>query len=139
VAAGIPHERVYRYGNVVGGQDNWLAVPAPSRGYLTKFVVKQHTGTTGGFTATLYNSLMATPQSSITADAEKEPVLSQDVYQITQLTAAGASARVDGVSIPYENQDVSAVGRAYKLYLNIHPVDTGTFDIGIGISSFPID
>lgn len=136
--SGMPWDRIYQFAGLRGGQDNYLTVPAPSSGFLNKLVVYQKNGTLGGFTAVLYNSrLAAGANASEPVDAEGVPVSDPAMYEvIAPLTAANnvAVASQYGLQQAYSNQDPGSMGREYRLYLNVHPVNSGDFEVAIAVT-----
>lgn len=130
---GYPFDKTYRFPSLPGGQDSYLKLECPPQGFVSCLVVHQVDGTAGGFTATLYNSMLAVPGGSVATDDGGEGPLDPSVYQRLSVTAA-ASARTAsyaGEAVPYVNQDHHPLGRGRYLVLKVRPADAGTFHVGL--------
>jgi len=123
------------YDNLVADTPNAspyvVELPAPPRGVINRFTVKQTSGALGGYTYAVYNRQEAAAGSADTYDAA--------VHQVVDLqTVAGAAStsQLFQKSYSYSNQDTQDDRGmpTSKLYLTITGGSGKDFDIGYTIT-----
>ncbi len=116
-------------------------LPAPTRGTIVRFIIKQTTGTLSGFTATLYNAELPCGVSAESfADVGADDALSEDMFQIAPefvVNAGGNLSQNFGLDYDYASNELAGNGRlATALWLQIRADGTGdkTFEVAYTIT-----
>lgn len=131
--AGAPWDKIVTLGNLTAGVDNYVMVPAPPRGVITKVVAS---GPSSGFTLDIFNSKDAIPSNASSDSAEGVTVYSQELYKVLPtITTNNAKAEVFNVRYPYENQEFNGRNRDYKLYVRVNPVGGTSVQLALAIES----
>ncbi len=139
----IPYERQLAF-DVVSGQDTCLELPAPPRGTINTFLVKQKDGALEGFEFDLYSKKAACPGESEDPECIDDPLLDSFVYRILPTQQAGNgvdSEELFDKNFAYENRDWDCQRRrSTTIYMRLKPAGTGTktFHIGYAITGAPL-
>jgi hypothetical protein len=135
---------------LVGGQANCVWLPAPQRGTLNRLIIKQISGTLGGYTVKVLDrydacSGVAEVSNSYEPDTPEgeNKLMDAELHQIiAELTVAGSAALTEnfGLNAGYENRDEQDVRRTpeTKIYLDITPVGAGAKDFQIAYTIEPM-
>lgn len=137
-------ERTIRV-SVTSNTWNQVAVPAPSRGIIQRFVIAQVDGGVAGFQAELLNRRDATQAetTSLSLGFDTNEAYSRPAHRVLPaITVAGGTALSEQHQLQagYENKDEQDARRvpSHTLWLDIRPNGSGTkqFDVTIVVEPF---
>ena len=136
---GIPYSRITPV-SAVSGQATCFTLPAPTRGIVTRLIVKQIDGDSDGFFYDLYDAL-ATCEASTSESVANPPadpaVSDRSMHRIIETKSVAAGNLIDQhfeKVWPYENQtemDATSKRRSSAIYLELTPE-------GAGVKNFEI-
>ena len=116
----------------VSGVRNCIVIPLPTRGILTRLIVKQVSGPEEGFAFDLFDRQQACQYYGSLSESEGHVgELSPDLYKLQPTQSVLADANLSEqyqLALPYVNQDDQNVGSRRPtgaLYLSILPAGTG--------------
>lgn len=134
----IPYKTKIKISNAVAGEENWVFLPSPIRGYFESFYLRQLSGPKDGFSASLYDT---PPVSEEDLSALSEEEFSEDsclLFTAPDVAAGQSSVRMQfnprKPFMGWKDEETNATDRL--LYLRLTPGGTGakTFEVSFEIS-----